>query len=228
MNERETPPQSNPEESRENPENPRMREMLEERKDDLIFDELKQYAEDPNNIKVISRREDKDCYVVLIVDGTTRTLDTDFGNLDPHDFTEIFVSENSFYRPLIYMSVEELTPHALYIQGLEIDPQLRGKGIPQFFYQRFEEIAREAGYKFFFGFQDNEKLVKVYLQMGRYFFEEIKPEFQKEFEKRVVSGVFTTIKFLDESDVDRYVEERYLHMSIEERMEYNKKMKTLL
>lgn len=64
--------------------------------------------------------------------------------------------------------------------------------------------------------------------MGRYFFEEIKPEFQKEFEKRVVQGVFTTIKFLDKSDIERCVEERYLHTSIDERMEYNKKIKAPL
>lgn len=225
MTERETPPQSIPETVSENPENPRMREMFETNKDRLVFEELKQYAEVPEGIKVISHKEDENWYVTLITDGSTETLDSEFNNFDSYDFPEIFTSEDRFYRPLIYMSIEELTPEILYVHGLEINLKLRRKGVAQSFYERLEAIAKEKGYKFLAGFQDNEKLASVYLRMGRYFFEEIKPELQKEFKKIVKGldvGLFDTIKFLDKSDVERYVRQECLSESIDERMDRNK------
>lgn len=232
MNEREIPSQSTPEPSPENPENPRMREMFEIQKDRLIFEELKKYAEVPEGIKVFSHRKGESHYAIVIADGSVRTsidIGAHLGFLPIGNFPEMEVGEDSYYRPLVYMDAEELTPNFIFINRLQINFEIRGYRITPFFYKRLEAIAKEAGYRFLAGIQYSEKLAKLYLQMGRYFFEEIKPEFQKEFEKALEHDpeISATIKFLDETDVERYVRERYFHIPIDERVEYNEKEKTL-
>lgn len=201
---------------KENLKNQRMRELFEINKNMFIFEELKQYADYPNNLHVLSHKMSSkmggNSYVIAITDGD---------------------DESPISRQIISMRAEELTPDILYLNNIDVDPRLRGGKIAPFFHQRLEGLAKNAGYKFIAGLELHEKLAKLYIQRGSYFIEEIKPEFQKEFEEIIKKAdtepkaAFTTIKFLDQQDIKRYVEPQYLNMSIDERLECNKKKTTM-
>lgn len=71
----------------------------------------------------------------------------------------------------------------------------------------------------------------MYLQRGRYFLEEISPEFQGEFEKIIEdksSHGFNTIKFLNPADIEKYIKPEYLHKSIDERRKHNIRVREIL
>ena len=142
------------------------------------------------------------------------------------EFPEVKLGED-YKRILVFGSFDEINPDILFTGMLEIHPAFRGKGIGQDFQANLAKIARELGYKFICGYQNNADIAFFFLENGRYLLEEVKDELRGEFQGAVAhdpdTEVFHTVKILNPEDVKKYIRPERIGRTTVEKIDYKSK-----
>lgn len=140
-------------------------------------------------------------------------------------------NKNQYARPLVHGSLIELSPAILYAGIVETNPVLRGKGAGVAFQEQLANVAKNLGFKFLAGYQNDAKTARFFLKRGRYLLEEVKDEKQSEFQPvRDLEGdetVFYTVKFLNPEDITEYIMPERIDTTIEDKLEFKEKILTL-
>jgi len=173
----------------------------------------------------------------IVVDEATMSLNEiedrftylDDGKLG--EYPELERGNNRYARPLVHGSMTEISTDILFNDMLETNPALRGKGAGVAFLKHLEDLARNLGYKFLAGYQNDAKTARFFLKRGRYLLEEIKDELQAEFqalrEQEDDGSVFHTISFLNPEDVAKYIKPERIDTDVEDKIEFKEKILTL-
>lgn len=148
------------------------------------------------------------------------------------EWPELAVGPGTYYRPLVYGSITELSPTVLFGGMMETNPEFRGKkGIGIAFTENLLARARELGYRFFGGYHNNAQIARFFLNRGNYLLEEIKDTHRHEFEElreqEPDESVFHTVNFLKPDDVQEYVRPERIGVRVDDRIEYKEKSKIL-
>lgn len=216
------------------PENNKDSKLFRLNPEDLIPEKLKKMSEVVGQVDVATRKDETiDRLGFAIYDEKEIVLQEDqdgfvyFGEGDLDDYPGMKRGEKCA-RPLVHGSLVELSPDMAYVGIYEICPDLRGKGVNRVFSDHLFETLRKLDYKFLTGYHNNEKIAKVFLQDGRYLLEEIKEEFRQKFERLEGESddneAYCTIKFLNDTDKEKYIKPERLATSAKEKIELKQKL----
>lgn len=149
--------------------------------------------------------------------------------LDTHEGLKI--GENRYARPIAFGTISEISPYILYCEMFETSPFLQGQGIGTTFQKHLAELAKTLGYKFMAGHQNEGKTARFFLNRGRYLLEEIKDEFQGEFnplsDQEDDETVWCTVELLNPEDITKYIKPERVNTSTEDKINLKNRIEQL-
>jgi GNAT superfamily N-acetyltransferase len=203
---------------------------------DLVPAEFANIRKVIGQIKVVARKSDGHIDYIITDGGhmTLQQIENRFTYFDKETlakYPELKAGKNQYARPLVHGSLSEISPDIIFGGMFETNPALRGKGTGVAFQEHLASLAKKLGYKFLAGYQNDAEIARFFLKRGRYLLEELKDEFQGEFQslKKQESDetVFCTVKFLNPEDVKKYVKPERVNTNVEDKIEFKEKVITL-
>jgi hypothetical protein len=189
------------------------------------------------DVKIFTHRRNASEIKFVITDEepvSTQSIERNFTYFDePNDlsyFPETKIDENTYQRPLVHGELYHKTDDLLFWGMLETNPALRNKaGIGVAFQKRLFETAKNLGYRFVGGNQNNSTLASFQLNRGAYLIEEIKDEYQHLFESIEENDglAFTSVQFLNTEEIPKYVKPTRIGTTTKDKLEYKEKPQVL-
>lgn len=203
---------------------------------ELIPAKLSNIPEIIGSMKIAAHKSDGSIDYVITDNGrmTLRQIEKGFKYLyykQLEEYPEIKIGKNLYARPLVHGSISEISPDMLFGGMFETNPVLRGKGAGVAFQEHMADLAKELGYRFLAGYQNDAEIARFFLKRDRYILEEIKDERQAEFQslrdQENDDTVFYTVKFLRAEDIAQYVRPERIGTDVEDKIEFKQKIQTL-
>lgn len=185
----------------------------------LVPSELAQQPFVQGNPELFVNQQSHGGTVLIVVDDEVMAkaaLTDNFAHLDASDLEDVkglerkVKGQHRLRRVLFHASLGHITDEILLCGMIDIHKKLQGKGLGVAFHRQLCTFAKEHGYRFICGFQNDAKLAQFFVNRGRYLIDDIKPEYQAHFAPALArehdhDEVFMTIMFLNEGDAAEFV-----------------------